>query len=472
MKNRIAVAICLHHKPWLAMGSLISLMLQDFQDFDLFLLFNEGDGTCNDKLGYAKYRELLKAETAESVIALSVDVERRSYAEYDQLARQKGINPKLSPFDQRLHELCALNRRNVQSLSFENDQSLDSGVWLKFIRTGAWKDYDYLFTFQEGTLLTSSASLTAALEAASTHNIDFLASAHMKGRIPKSLYTQPGLPDTSPEATDIDRFHNQSVAACMELLCRDPDLKRAFDAWGDKVAPTRQYHIRDLEVTLRMRLLAAILEDRPLTGARSTRRLKKLLRILLPEMKRSQLEDWLSRASFLAREHLGISFDFRRDPGKEYIFVDGKRTKISDVVSTVAHKDVLFHKSTEPGWHAAGCNHMFSSALLSDLEQRFENNGLYSILDMPFAGSLLELFWTYVPGWLGRDLWFWDGFHRVTKDPWTLQREDSPEGLALFLNRYYFGEINVYPDDDFLKLRNVSSQYDYLRLVLPKAYFP
>ncbi|MBF0353732.1 MAG: hypothetical protein HQL43_00650 [Alphaproteobacteria bacterium] len=469
---RIAVAICLHHKPWLAMASLLSLLTQERQDFDLFLLFNEGDGSCPNKESYSEYNALLNAESASNLIAQSPLIEKSSYAEYDRVARRAGINPKLSPFDERLNEICRLNRTGVFLQHYENDQALDSGVWLKFIRSRAWENYDYVFTFQEGTLLTSPASLSTAIDMAVKHNIHFLASAHMKGRLPKRYYSAPGSLGYLPQnVTPLDHFHDKMAQRMLNVLGRDPDLQAAFDLWSEDVVPSRQYHVRDYETQAWYCLLATLLNDRPLTGSRNIRRLKKALRFLFPQGRRFSLEALTARLAVPLHDAFGLNFGLKRSPEKEKIFVDGTRLEVSRIVEPIQAGDVLFHCSAQPGWHAAGCNHMFSCHLLERFCRRFEQYKLFEVLDIPFAGSTLEVFWAYVPFWLGEEMWFWDGFHRVTKDTWTMKREDSPEGVALHLNRYALGYMAVEPKGELLVIKALSKDLKYLENVLPSAYF-
>jgi hypothetical protein len=469
---RIAVAICLHHKPWLAMASLVSLLTQSRQDYDLFFLFNEGDGSCPNKPGYADYRALATIPDASPLIAQSPAIEKHSYAAYDRLARESGINPKLSPFDERLREVCRISRPNTFDMSFENDQALDSGVWLKFIRSQAWRPYDYVFAFQEGTLLTSHHSLSAAVDMARSQNLEFLASAHMKGRLPKSFYSGLGTSGFRLEnPTPVDLFHDAMGRRVIDILCRDPELRAAFDSWAGDEAPSRQYHVRDYDIQLLHRAINFLAKDRKITGGRSLRRLKILAQTLLPSLARFDLEYLLSSIFVLLHDHLGARAGFRRDFARERVFSDATLHPLLGLIRPVASGDVLFHRVDEPGWHAAGCNHMFSRGLLEEIDRQFDRYGMYEVLDVPFAGSFLEIFWAYVPFWRGRDMWFWDGFHRVTKDPWTLTREDTPQGMALHLNRYSRGLLTACPAGDYLVLRRLSKDVDYIRSILPPFYF-
>ena len=124
--NRSAVVLCVHHKPWLVMSTWITILAQDYQDFDIYVVYNLGDGRCPDKSSYDVYRQFEQGTGRES--ALSPEIERESRQKYNQLARRSGINPQLSPFDERVRDVCRIHRNNVFELQFENDHALDSGT--------------------------------------------------------------------------------------------------------------------------------------------------------------------------------------------------------------------------------------------------------------------------------------------------------------------------------------------------------
>ena len=80
--NRRAVVVCVHHKPWLVMSTWITTLAQDYQDCDIYIVYNVGDGSCPDKSSYDSYRHFEEGLETES--ALDHEIERDSYAKYDQ----------------------------------------------------------------------------------------------------------------------------------------------------------------------------------------------------------------------------------------------------------------------------------------------------------------------------------------------------------------------------------------------------
>ena len=111
VSGRLAIVFCVHHKPWLMMSTLLTLVSQPRQDADCFFLYNIGNGESS----------------------------RETYAEYRGLAAREGVNTQLSPFDERVREVCQLRGWNVFEIEYENDHCLDSGCWYKFIRDERWR---------------------------------------------------------------------------------------------------------------------------------------------------------------------------------------------------------------------------------------------------------------------------------------------------------------------------------------------
>ncbi|MFA5260645.1 MAG: hypothetical protein WC450_05390 [Candidatus Omnitrophota bacterium] len=219
MSARTAIALCCHHKPWLIMSTLLSLALQDFQDYDVFILFQDGDGRCLTKT---------------------------SYAPYFRLAKNYGINIQLSPADEPvLNILRQVKGKAVTEMHFENDHALDSGAWYKFIRTRKWGAYEYVFMIQEGTVLTRTNVLSTALAFLKEENIHFLSSGHEKRRLPKDVFSHYHKFTRKRNRTKLDDFHEEMIQKVCDVFCRDPEFKRLFDTWSEKSFET-QDHVPDV----------------------------------------------------------------------------------------------------------------------------------------------------------------------------------------------------------------------------------
>src|SRR5207247_2371670 len=55
--SRLAIVFCAHHKPWLMMASLLTLVSQESWDADLFFAYNVGDGSLRREC-YREYQAL------------------------------------------------------------------------------------------------------------------------------------------------------------------------------------------------------------------------------------------------------------------------------------------------------------------------------------------------------------------------------------------------------------------------------
>jgi hypothetical protein len=205
-KQKTAIALCVHHKPWLLMSTLLSLALQDFTEYDVFVCFQEGDGSCPDK---------------------------SSYDEYRQIAREHGINPQLSPHDLRVKSLLTgMGFANTHHLSFENDHALDSGAWYKFIKSGLWKEYDQVGFLQEGTILTTPTVLGTTLEFMRDREIDFVTAGHERRQLPKNFFLNYST-FGNKEKSIVNKYHDEKVRQVFTEFCRDHDFLSLFQDWSD-----------------------------------------------------------------------------------------------------------------------------------------------------------------------------------------------------------------------------------------------
>jgi hypothetical protein len=174
----------------------------------------------------------------------------------------------------------------------------------------------------------------------------------------------------------------------------------------------------------------------------------------------------------LAAARARVALGHRVDPRGDAIYVDAVRRRVGDVAPVVEAGGVRFHQEPGVEWFGACCNHVFSRRFLERLDERLTRHQLYEVLDMPFAASALEVLWGLMPAWLGVDKWFFDGIHRVSKNPATWRREDEPAEVADYLNRYYAGRVAVGWERDFLNVRATAEPYGArLRALLPEAYF-
>lgn len=468
MTNRVAIAFCVHHKPWLMMSTWITTLVQDYQDVDFYIIYNVGDGSCSDKESYQEYHQF-RDENASELISISPQMESESYGKYEALARRRGINAKLSPFDERMRSISKIRRSEVYEIEFENDHALDSGCWLKFIRAGHWRKYDHVFFMQEGTLLTRPNAISAALHMATEHNVHFLAAGHYKSRTPKDIILN--YMTRHPNYNQIDVFHDRMIMKTFEVFCRDGEFRHLFEHWSSNFEGSQQAHIPGFWRNSFWRRIARAADPIEVLPTQPTKRMVAgLLRRNVDFI--WYLETLMAQTGIVLADKFPFDWDERDgNDSDEWICVDTKKRLLSDLASIVDVDGVKFHRENGPEWHGCSCNHMLSREFLERLHDRMEHHNMYDVLDIPFAGTALEVIWGFLPSWLGFDKWFFDGQHRVAKNFANYRREDNPKGMARYINQYYGGELCVDHDGDYLKIRRARKRYVNLKEVLGEEYF-
>lgn len=442
--NKVAIVFCAHHKPWLMMSTLLTTLMQDYRDVDFFFLYHLGDGTCPDK---------------------------SSYAHYHRLAATHGIDPQVSPYDERVRSVCQLSGLNVRQIEFENDSSLDSGAWYKFIRTGLWRPYEYVFFVGEGTLFTRQDSISSMVRFASIRDVHFIASGHEKRRFSKLSFLSCNRARQYPTAMDI--FHDEMTARVFATFCRDPVFQRIYETWPDEEPGETQNHVPDIwpRGFVATRIRSALDERGTVRNGTVSGRAKDFLR---------RHRRWFIEGEAIAagvRVGLANGFGCEAKPPRASIesppriHVNGRKCLLSDTLSVVNEGGVRFHRVEEPEWFGCTVAHLMSRTLLERLADKLERFSLYDTLDVPFAGTALEVVWGFLPAWLGFEKWFADGFHRVRKNFVSYRREDDPETMASYVNRYHRGRIAVAPRRDAVKVRALHRSLRHLRTELGPLYF-
>jgi hypothetical protein len=435
MSGKLAIVFCVHHKPWLMMGTLLTLLSQEHQEADIFFAYNVGDGGRS----------------------------RDSYREYRQVAAAAGDNRQLSPFDERVRAVCQLRGRKFVEIEYENDHALDSGVWYKFIRDGRWRDYDYVLFAGEGLLFADPGVLPRLVSFAERRQIHLIASGHEKRRVPRAAMMRSYQRGTPP--TSMDALHDRMVQDTFGIFCRDPEFLDAFERWGSDFLPETEHHVPGVTVAgERWRRLRGSIQrtwgspyshpDAPWLG-RAIRRVPHAI------------DTWASRLR-LARGGTAGRI------GSALVHAAGgyEACPIVNAQEIDTEGGVTFHRVDAPEWFGCTVIHLMSRSLLERFSERLDRFGLYDALELPFAGSALEVVWGMLPAWLGVDKWFTNGLHRVRKHFATYQREDYPPEIASYINRYHKGRLVVGWRGDYLKLTAWRSELGDLRQVLPADYFP
>lgn len=436
MKSKLAIVHCVHHKPWLIMSTLITTLIQSYQDYDIYFLYQEGNGTDAASSLYQEY-----------------------FREYYALIDECGINKQLDPYDPRTKNVCRISGKNIHELHFQNDHALDSGAWYKFIRTGLWKKYDYVLFMGEGALLTRATVLSDTLQFASDNHIHFITGAQEKRRFPQKLVLNGFA--SSKKKSQMTAFHDRMIKETFEIFCRDSNFRKVMESWTSDFAVEQQHHVPDI------------------WGYKG--HWMKTINIAYPNpakmssFPKQQIKYALSRINKFVLLYLNLIsvIDKIEDKGEgdSYIYVNGARKKLSDVVDFHKSGSVRFHKSNEPEWFGATCNHLMSKKFLEEFSGKLEQYKIYDVLDLPFSATALEIIWGLIPIWLGFEKWFFDGIHRVRKNFVTYRREDDPEGMVRYINRYYRGKLSITYHGDFIKVSKCSDKFKKIKDSLNGFYF-
>ena len=428
--NRVAIVHCVHHKPWLIMSTLISTSMQEFQDFDTYFLFNKGSG----ERYYTEYKHL--------------------YDEYDLLAKQFGKNVHLDDsFDDRLLQVCNIKRQNLHEISYEDDHGLDSGAWYKFITSRLWRRYEYVLFMGEGALLTGPSVLGDTIQFATKNTVHFITGSNHKRYLPRSWFSTSQLSRNVP--TPLDRFSDRMLKETYSVFARDPEFKNVMESWkvtSNAADTPQEHHIPD------------IWGRQGLTVERTIQRFPAL-RALHNKYLRFRN---LIHISLMNR---GLYNLLRTAPRSSRVCVNFKMRDLCDVVNFDTCGRTNFHKAKTLGWYGTYCNHFVSTTLLEKLVRKLDDHQIHDAMKLPYSASALEPIWGLVPAWLGHDIWFFDGIHRVFKNFWTYAREDTQEGMARYLNHHYKGALSVCHEGDYLKIQSFSNHYKIRLSKLNDIYF-
>ena len=136
---KYAIFILIHHNPWLINASLISLLLQTRQDYDLHFIYIRGDG---EKINKEKFKNYFKIIGENSI-----------------------GNFQLTPDDENILKFIKNTSLNYTLHEVENDHGLDSGAWYKIIQAKIWEKYEFNLFLMEGFLFTNKHSLDSILSA-------------------------------------------------------------------------------------------------------------------------------------------------------------------------------------------------------------------------------------------------------------------------------------------------------------------
>jgi hypothetical protein len=182
------------------MASLISLALQKFDDYDLHIIFIEGNGS------------------------------EKKYPKYERLSKKFRKNSKLSNSSKKILTILKSFKKNKIIHTFKNDQALDSGAWYKFINKKIWKKYDYNFFLMEGFLFKSINTLHNILKFIKEKKPDVIMLGSEKVFTTKKRLLNYALADVSDE---FNIYHQQIIRKTFEDFCKLNNFNKIYLDWKD-----------------------------------------------------------------------------------------------------------------------------------------------------------------------------------------------------------------------------------------------
>jgi len=442
-KKRLAIVHCVHHKPWLIMSTIITTMAQNFKEFDIYFLHQIGQG------------EKFYGES-----------HRKDFNEYYRLVDEFGVNQQLDSYDPRTKDVCNIKRPNIYHIDFENDHGLDSGAWYKFIKKKVWIDYEYVLFMGEGALLTGDTVLSDTLKFMDKNDVHFITGSQEKRRIPKELLIN-GFAG-SKNSSKMTEFHDMMIRKTYDYFCHDPEFIRVMDHWSSDFSTEQQHHVPNV-CSNDVQWLKDVAKFYPNINGNQPFFKKQIKKKILFFSKLYYY--WLQKKSMeVMKDFEQKSYPDVVSQAVPKIIVNGKWEELSDIVNFSEEGNVKFHSSKDPAWFGATCNHFMSHKFLEKFSEKLELYDIYKVLDLPFSATALEIIWGQIPSWLGFDKYFFDGIHRVRKNFINYRREDDPDGMVRYINRYYRGKIVVSYQDDYIKIRKCSAAFDGLSSELNNYY--
>ena len=385
---KISIFIICHHKPWLIRSSLLSLFSQDdLHNYDLHFIMIKGNGEIRSNKNYKHYFKLKK------------------------LTGEK--NTQLSQFDKKVFKELKKLKIKYYVHNFQNDHGLDSGAWIKLIRSKYWAKYDYSLMLMEGFLFSSNNVLKSLRKFLKDYKPDFISSGHEKRFLEIDKNFIKNLP--------ANNFYEISTKKIWSRLFKIRNVKSLYIKSKNyvirnnkKVKNITEHHVSKYSLTL-IQFVKMFIKSIVFSG-----------------------HIYNKGQSLLVTTNRKLFININQ--------VDNKYIKISGI---------KYHSESNPFFFGCSCQHIFSKRMMMEVNKFFKKNKIYEISQLPYFGQVFEVFWGVLPRLLKKKKWYFDGIHRVRKNLITYNREDDINGVVKYLNFYDSGNIKF-----FIKNKNI--QYKIL----------
>jgi len=403
-----SICIVTHHKPYFIMASLISLALQKFNDYDLHIIFIEGDGS------------------------------KKKYPKYDKLLKKFKKNSKLSNSSKEIITIVK-NFKKVKKIHiFNNDHALDSGAWYKFINKKIWKKYDYNFFLMEGFIFKTNNTLINILKFLEEKKPDVVMLGSEKVFTTKKRLLNYALADNSNE---FNTYHQEIIIKTFKNFCKLKNFNKIYSNWKN-INILNKNNEKNLDLVFNFpnkKYFSFYIK------------MKLFIKYILFERNfYNPFSDLIFYNEGTFRYLLPRKLFFK----EEYKF-----------------GNVMAHVESSPFFYVNGCQHIFSNNYLTKLNQKLKYIKIKKVLNYPFVGTPLEFIWGILPKSLGFKKWFSDCIHRPRKNFLTYKKEDTAIFLKKYLELYSDNKIKIKIQNNKIKIYKLSDEVSYIKPLLGKVFF-
>ena len=388
---KISIFILCHHKPWLIRSSLLSLFSQDDpHNYDLHFIMIRGNGEIKSNKSYKHYFKLKK------------------------LTGEK--NTQLSEFDNGIFAELKKLKVKYYLHNFKNDHGLDSGAWIKLIRSKYWTKYDYCLMLMEGFLFSNNRVLKSLRNFLKIHKPDFISSAHEKRFFKVNKKFINNFSDNN--------FYEFSNKKIWSKLFKIRIIK-------DLYAKSENYVIRNN---------------------------KKIQNITEHHVSKYSFTIWQFIKMFI-KSILFSRHIYSKD--KSVLVTTNKKLFIN--FNQISKKNIIingikYHNENSPFFFGCSCQHIFSKKMMVETDSFFSKNKIYELSLLPYFGQVFEVFWGAIPKLLKKKKWYFDGIHRIRKNLITYSREDDINNIVKYLNLYNSGNVRFFIKNKNIKFKILSKK--------------
>jgi hypothetical protein len=394
---KLAIFILCHHKPWLIRSSLLSLLSQDDNhDYDLHFILIKGNGENKE---YNEYKE---------------------YFRYKSKTGEK--NTQLSNFDNDVLKELKKIKIKYKIHNFKNDHGLDSGAWIKLIKSNIWKDYDYSIFLMEGFLFSSRNVLKSLKKFLIKKKPDFISSAHEK----RFFKVKPSIFYNNYNKS----YHDQAIQALWMETLKIKEFnkiirssKRYITRYGSNIQNITEHHISKYSLSL-------------------FQKIKLFIKSFI------YFYDFDTKKKILVTMDRKFLID-KKQISKKYENIDG----------------IDYHIDKNPLFYGCSCQHIFSKKMIKDTKIFFKKNNIFKMSRMPYFGEVFEIIWGLLPKVLNKRKWYFSGIHRVRKNLINYIREDYIDGMVKYLNLYNENEIKFYVKNNNIRFKEIKKKLNISKLI-------